>query len=289
MPQKPSFKPYNLPSGGWGSARSLGNILRREGVLLSGTLALTRQNKVDGFQCVSCAWTKPAAPLPFEFCENGAKATAWEITTHRCTPDFFARHTVTELLDWDDYSLEQAGRLTHPMRYDAATDRYLPVSPGTTPSPRSAAKCARSKTARASSSTAPAVARTKPATSMVCWPGSTATTTCPTARTCVTRPHRWRCRKASVSRSAPSPWMISHATDCIMFFGQNAGSNSPRMLHALQHASERGVPIIVYNPLRERGLESFINPQSPTEMLSGSQPASPHNINRSRPAATSRH
>jgi anaerobic selenocysteine-containing dehydrogenase len=41
------------------------------------------------------------------------------------------------------------------------------------------------------------------------------------------------------------------------------------MLHALQHASERGVPIIVYNPLRERGLESFINPQSPTEMLSG--------------------
>src|SRR6202012_1103960 len=58
-------------------------------------------------------------------------------------------------------------------------------------------------------------------------------------------------------------------TDCIMFFGQNVGSNSPRMLHALQHASERGVPIIVYNPLRERGLESFLNPQSPTEMLTG--------------------
>ncbi len=58
-------------------------------------------------------------------------------------------------------------------------------------------------------------------------------------------------------------------TDCIMFFGQNVGSNSPRMLHALQQASERGVPIIAYNPLRERGLESFINPQSPAEMLTG--------------------
>jgi molybdopterin-dependent oxidoreductase alpha subunit len=41
------------------------------------------------------------------------------------------------------------------------------------------------------------------------------------------------------------------------------------MLHELQHASERGVPIIAYNPLRERGLERFTNPQSVTEMLTG--------------------
>ena len=56
-------------------------------------------------------------------------------------------------------------------------------------------------------------------------------------------------------------------TDCILFFGQNPGSNSPRMLHPLQAASRRGVPIITYNPLRERGLERFTNPQSPAEML----------------------
>jgi anaerobic selenocysteine-containing dehydrogenase len=128
MTHKVSFKPYDQPSGGWGSVRSLANTLSREGVLASGAIALTRQNKVDGFQCVSCAWPKPAHALLFEFCENGAKATAWEITAHRCTPDFFARHTVTELLAWDDYHLEQAGRLTHPMRYDPTTDRYLPVS-----------------------------------------------------------------------------------------------------------------------------------------------------------------
>ena len=58
-------------------------------------------------------------------------------------------------------------------------------------------------------------------------------------------------------------------TDCILFFGQNPGSNSPRMLHPLQAAAERGVPIITYNPLRERGLERFTNPQSASEMLSG--------------------
>src|SRR5206468_2582303 len=28
-----------------------------------------------------------------------------------------------------------------------------------------------------------------------------------------------------------------------------------------------GVPIVTFNPLRERGLVEFVNPQSPTEML----------------------
>jgi len=120
MTHEPDVRPYHHPSGGWGSARSLGNILRREGVPLSGWLVLLRQNKPDGFQCVSCAWSKPASPLPFEFCENGAKATAWEITSHHATPALFAKHTVSELWTWEDHRLEQAGRLTEPLRSTAA-------------------------------------------------------------------------------------------------------------------------------------------------------------------------
>ncbi len=58
-------------------------------------------------------------------------------------------------------------------------------------------------------------------------------------------------------------------TDCIFFFGQNVGSNSPRMLHNLQDAVRRGVPIVTFNSLRERGLVEFINPQAPGEMLTG--------------------
>jgi molybdopterin-dependent oxidoreductase alpha subunit len=268
MKQKPSFKPYKLPSGGWGSARSLGHILRRQDVLLSGTLALTRQNKVDGFQCVSCAWSKPAKPLAFEFCENGAKATAWEITTHRCTPDFFARHTVTELLDWDDYSLEQAGRLTHPMRYDATTDRYLPVSwidafaeigreLHAIEDRKSVVFYSSGRCSNEASYLYGLLARlygnnNLPDSSNMCH-----------ETTSVALPESIGVPVGTVTLDD------FDATDCIMFFGQNVGSNSPRMLHALQHASQRGVPIIVYNPLRERGLESFINPQSPTEMLTG--------------------
>src|SRR5581483_6893048 len=98
---------YEGPSGGWGSLRGMGRIFGAEldapGVLNT----LMRQNKAGGFMCVSCAWTKPARHHPFEFCENGAKATLWELTTRRCTPEFFAKHTVSELRGWKDYDLEQ--------------------------------------------------------------------------------------------------------------------------------------------------------------------------------------
>ena len=39
------------------------------------------------------------------------------------------------------------------------------------------------------------------------------------------------------------------------------------MLHQLQDAVKRGVSIVMFNPLRERGLVEFVNPQSPAEML----------------------
>ena len=56
--------------------------------------------------------------------------------------------------------------------------------------------------------------------------------------------------------------------DCIFFFGQNIGVSSPRMLHQLQDArKQRHIPIVTFNPLRERGLVAFDDPQSPREML----------------------
>ena len=85
-----------------------------------------RQNKTHGVMCTSCAWAKPADHHMLEFCENGAKATIWELTANRCTPEFFARHSVTELRGWKDYDLERQGRLTHPLRYDPGTDHYVP-------------------------------------------------------------------------------------------------------------------------------------------------------------------
>ncbi|KAB0682081.1 FdhF/YdeP family oxidoreductase [Aureimonas leprariae] len=267
--KKPTFKPYRLPSGGWGSVRSVREILQREGVLASAGIALTRHNKVDGYQCNSCAWVKPATPLPFEFCENGAKAVAWEITAHRCTPEFLAEHTVAEMREWDDYHLEQPGRLTHPMRYDAASDKYVPVSWGhaieeisrelraVADKLKGTVFYSSGRLSNEASYLYSLFARlygnnNLPDSSNMCH-----------ETTSVALP-------ASIGQGVGTVDLGDFAhSDCIMFFGQNPGSNSPRMLHPLQEASQRGVPIITYNPLRERGLERFLNPQSPTEMLTG--------------------
>ncbi len=269
MNRRPTFKDYEAPAGGWGSARSLGNIMRREGVLASAPLTLMRHNKVDGYQCTSCAWIKPAKPFPFEYCENGAKAVAWDITSHRCTPEFFAKHTVAELLEWDDYALEQTGRLTHPMRYDAASDKYVPVSWNDAfaeigrelraiEDPKQTVFYSSGRMANETSYLYGLFARlygnnNLPDSSNMCH-----------ETTSVALPESIGVPVGTVTLDD-----FGH-TDCILFFGQNPGSNSPRMLHPLQEASERGVPIVTFNPLRERGLERFTNPQSPTEMLTGS-------------------
>ena len=128
MSEKVEIKPYTGPAGGWGSVKSLATIGLREASGPETLVQLARQNKPDGFMCVSCAWGKPEQPHPAEFCENGAKATAWEMARFRVTPDFFRKHTVAELSEWRDHDLEQAGRLTHPLRYDANSDRYVAVS-----------------------------------------------------------------------------------------------------------------------------------------------------------------
>src|ERR1700742_2168072 len=121
---RPEVHPYDGPAGGWGSLRSVEEILVRERDKPDVLRQLARQNKPDGFMCVSCAWAKPADHHPAEFCEEGAKATAWELTTNRTTPEFFQEHSLTELRTWKDYDLEQQGRLTHPLRYDPAIDKY---------------------------------------------------------------------------------------------------------------------------------------------------------------------
>ena len=59
--------------------------------------------------------------------------------------------------------------------------------------------------------------------------------------------------------------------DAIFFFGQNTGQNSPRFLHPLQDAVRRGCRIVTFNPIREKGLIAFTNPQEPAAMLTGKE------------------
>ena len=51
----------------------------------------------------------------------------WEATRRRVDAAF-ARHSVSQLREQSDYWLEYQGRLTEPVRYDAASDRYRPIT-----------------------------------------------------------------------------------------------------------------------------------------------------------------
>src|SRR3954470_22453623 len=258
-------KPYESASGGWGSVESLVKSIGRDRVPFSGPRVLLKQNKTDGFMCVSCAWAKPADPRMFEFCENGAKATTWEITNKRVTPDFFADRTVSDLENWDDHQLEAAGRLTHPMRWDKDTDKYVPVD----------WTVAFEEIGRELSALDPdqAVFYTSGRASL-----ETAFMYGLYARAYGTNNLPDSSNMCHETTSVALPESIGvpvgtctlddfSKTDCIFFFGQNVGTSSPRMLHELQEAAQRGVPIVTFNPLRERGLVEFVNPQSPSEML----------------------
>jgi anaerobic selenocysteine-containing dehydrogenase len=184
---------YRGPVGGWGSAIDVAKILLREAVPLKGALALWRQNKPRGFACVSCSYGRAPHLGLFEFCENGAKATAWEITDRRCPPAFFAEHTLAELEGWSDLELEEVGRLTEPMRWDSGSDKYVPISWAEAFADIGAK--VRELAPESSCSTPPAALRSKPLTCISFWPACTATTTCQTAPTCVTRAPPWHCRR----------------------------------------------------------------------------------------------
>ncbi|MBB4010004.1 FdhF/YdeP family oxidoreductase [Allorhizobium taibaishanense] len=269
MADKDQTLHYDGPVGGWGSVRGIVEIAGMERPSPMALETLYRQNKPGGFMCVSCAWTKPAGHNALEFCENGAKATLWELTTRRCTPDFFAKHTVEELKTWSDHDLEQQGRLTHPMRYDRETDRYVPCSWYEAYSaigqelkgldPKSVVFYA---SGRASLETAYCYAlfarlygnNNLPDSSNMCHETTSVTL-----------------KKVIGSPVGTTVFEDFSTCDAIFFFGQNTGSNSPRFLHPLQEAVRRGCKIVTFNPVREKGLISMINPQSPTEMLTGKE------------------
>ncbi|MEA3542839.1 MAG: FdhF/YdeP family oxidoreductase [Pseudomonadota bacterium] len=258
---------YDGPAGGWGSVRGMASIYGKEWATPAALETLARQNKPGGFMCVSCAWTKPANPLPFEFCENGAKATLWELTSRRCTPDFFAKHTVSELRGWKDYDLEQTGRLTHPMKYDSETDTYVPVEwdeafQGIAAElkaldPKSTIFYASGRASLETSYLYALFARlyghnNLPDSSNMCHETTSV-------------------GLKKVTGSPVGTCVLDDFSKCdaIFFFGQNTGQNSPRFLHPLQEAVKRGCRIVTFNPIRERGLIAFRNPQSPREMLTG--------------------
>lgn len=259
---------YAGAAGGWDALAATGRIVREQGAPATSARALLKANQPDGFDCPGCAWPDPKHTSSFEFCENGAKAVAWETTSRTIGAEFFAAHTVTELRAQSDHWLEAQGRLGVPLRYDRETDRYVPVSwadafelLGRTlrslSSPNRAAFYTSGRTSNEAAFLYQLFVREFGTNNM-----PDCSNLCHEA-TSVGLPQSIGVGKGTVQLED-----FDH-TGFVLSIGHNPGTNHPRMLATLRAVAKRNVPIVVLNPLRERGLERFRSPQDAREMLTG--------------------
>lgn len=257
---------YGHPAGGWDALKAVAKTLKHQQIVAQGSATLLKANQPEGFDCPGCAWPDPKHTSSFEFCENGAKAITWESTARRVPPEFFAEHTVSELWEWIDHKLEDQGRLTHPLKYNSATERYEAIDwddafrlIGAELNKLASPDEAEFYTSGRASNEAAFIyqlfvraygTNNFPDCSNMCHEA-----------TSVGLPLSLGVGKGTVTLED-----FDHA-DAIFSFGHNPGTNHPRMMTTLHEASRRGVPIIVFNPLKERALERFAAPQNPVEMV----------------------
>ena len=286
----PGVHRYDAPAGGWGALRATAAPSPSRWTWPRRRALLLRTNQPDGFDCPGCAWPDPEHTSTFEFCENGAKAVTWEATKKRVTPEFFAAHTVTRTAArWSDYELEDHGRLTHPMAYDPATDRYRPIElgRGLRPDRRSAARaCPIPNMAEFYTS---GRASNEAAFLFQMFAREYGTNNFPDcSNMCHEATSVGLPKSIGIGKGTVSLEDFDHC-ELIIAIGHNPGTNHPRMMGTLHECARRGVPIIVFNPLRERALERFADPQNPIEMATLQLDADRLDLStRSRSAATPR-
>jgi len=223
-------------------------------------------NQEGGFDCPGCAWPDPSDRSAFEFCENGAKAVAEEATRARVGPEFFAANSIEELSGWSDYDLGKAGRLTHPMIRLPGATHYIPID------------------------WADAIHRVSVALNEISHPNAAAFYTSGRTSNEAAFLYQLFVRKFGTNNLPDCSNMCHESsgkglsavigigkgtvsledferTSAIFVFGQNPGTNHPRMLTALQKAKKSGATIVTVNPLAEAGLMRFKHPQKPQDLL----------------------
>jgi len=270
--QKEQIKEYKGPAGGWGALKAVTKSWWGSENAVKNIRTMLKTNQNGGFDCPGCAWGESPDSGKVNFCENGAKAVNWEATNRFVDPEFFANHSVSSLLTQTDYWLEYQGRVTRPMRYDAATDHYVPIEWNDAfelvakhlnqlESPHQAEFYTSGRASNEAAFLYQLFVR------------AFGTNNFPDCSN--------MCHEASaigmkdtigVGKGTVIFKDIEKA-DTIFVIGQNPGTNHPRMLEPLREAVKRGAQVICLNPLKERGLERFQNPQVPIEMLrNGSKP-----------------
>ncbi len=246
--------------------KTMGHVWSEAGVF-RGTRALMLLNQASGYDCPSCAWPDPDTDRSFtEFCENGAKAVAWEADARKIGRDFFAKWSVEDLAKQSDYWHGQQGRLVEPLILQPGGSHYEPTSWDN-------AFTLIAKELNDLASPNEAIFYTSGRTSneaaflyqlFVRMFGTNNLPDCSNM-----------CHESSGSALGATIGIGKGTVkledfdkaNVILILGQNPGTNHPRMLTALQKAKRAGCHIIAVNPLAEAGLLAFRNPQEIRGML----------------------
>ncbi|QPS58355.1 FdhF/YdeP family oxidoreductase [Serratia plymuthica] len=261
----PGIRPYDGPAGGWGALKATAIAVKTQMETFEAPVTLMRTNQPDGFDCPGCAWPDKEHHSTFQFCENGAKAVTWEATSKRVTPEFLAANTVTSLLEKTDFELEGYGRLTHPLVYDSASDTLRPVKwedafkriGEVLRGMQSPDQVEFYTSGRASNEAAYLFQLFAREFGTNNFPDCSNMCHEPTS---VGLPQSIGIGKGTVSLDD------FDNTELVISIGHNPGTNHPRMMGTLHELARRQIPIIVFNPLRERALERFADPQNVIEM-----------------------
>ncbi|WP_226570463.1 FdhF/YdeP family oxidoreductase [Mangrovibacter yixingensis] len=265
MKFKTAIKPYHAAAGGWGSLEATTRFVFDSKRAIKNLRNLMRMNKAKGFDCPGCAWGDDNKST-FSFCENGAKAVTWEATRRHITADFFAQHTVSALRKQSDYFLEYQGRLTEPLCYNPETDHYEAISwqdafalvarhIQAMDNPNQLELYTSGRASNEASYLYQVFGRML---------GTNNFPDC--SNMCHEASGSGLKRSIGVGKGTIRLDDFDSA-NAIFVFGQNPGTNHPRMLHSLRHAAENGARIVTFNTLRERGLERFADPQKPLEIV----------------------
>lgn len=222
---------------------------------------LRKLNQKKGIDCPGCAWPDPEKRSKLgEFCENGVKAIAEEAQHKLADASFFKQHTISSLQKKSDYWLGQQGRLAQPMIRLEGNPRYQPIAwdeafeligdyLNKLDHPDKAIFYTSGRTSNEAAFLYQLFVRkygtnNLPDCSNMCHESSG-----------VGLGETLGIGKGSVRLED-----FEHA-EVILIFGQNPGTNHPRMLNSLEKAKRNGAKIVVINPLKEVALLKFKNPQ----------------------------
>ena len=228
---------------------------------IKGLKLLAQLNQIEGFDCPGCAWPDPLLKRStFEFCENGAKAIADEATLKRVTAEFFAKYSIDDLKQKSDRWLNDQGRLVEPLYLAQGASHYQAISWSDAlsltaeklsqlDSPNQAAFYTSGRTSNEAAFLYQLFVRqfgtnNLPDCSNMCHESSGV----------------GLIETIGIGKGTVSLHDLEHS-EAIFIFGQNPGSNHPRMLASLQAAKRQGAKIVAINPLDEAGLKRFKNPQ----------------------------